>query len=80
LRPLPTELVRLQNLQQSYHAQQGLIAATAWQARDRKQREEIEKLEAEKIRLFGHASGDGGDEVLCLKMMEYFGGLDFIEG
>ena len=52
----------------------------AWQVRERRQREEAEKLEKEKRRIFGEAS-DGGeeDERLCVKMMEYFGGLDFIE-
>jgi len=51
----------------------------AWQVRERRQREESEKLEAEKRRIFGDGSGDGEDEVLCVKMLEYFGGLDFIE-
>jgi len=51
----------------------------AWQIRERKQGEESEKLQAEKRRIFGDGTGDGEDEVLCVKMLEYFGGLDFIE-
>ena len=52
----------------------------AWQVRERRQREEAEKLELEKRRIFGEASEGGEeDEGLCVKMMEYFGGLDFIE-
>jgi len=53
----------------------------AWQVRERRQREEREKLEAEKRRIFGgEVEGGEDEEGLCLKMMEYFGGLDFIEG
>ncbi|MCJ1247122.1 hypothetical protein MMC30_004333 [Trapelia coarctata] len=53
----------------------------AWQTRERRQREERAALEAEKKRIFGEASGeDEGDEGLCERMMEYFWGLDFIEG
>ena len=56
----------------------------AWQARDRRQREERAKLEAEKRRIFGgdesdNERGTGEDDILCEKMLEYFGGLDFIE-
>jgi len=40
----------------------------AWQAR-----------EAENRRMFGEADGSGEDEGLCMKMMEYFGKLDFID-
>jgi len=53
---------------------------TAWQARERRQREESAALEAEKCRIFGESDGTGEDEGLCLKMLEYFGGLDFIDG
>ena len=53
----------------------------AWQVRERRQREEHEKIELEKRRIFGgEIEGDKDEEGLCLKMMEYFGGLDFIEG
>ncbi|MCJ1284870.1 hypothetical protein MMC26_004207 [Xylographa opegraphella] len=53
----------------------------AWQVRERRQREECEQLEAEKRRIFGwEIEGREDEERLCLKMMEYFGGLDFIEG
>ena len=53
----------------------------AWQARERRQREEKASLEAEKKRIFGDADDDsnGDDEELCKRMMEYFVGLDFIE-
>ncbi|MCJ1329523.1 hypothetical protein MMC10_006203 [Thelotrema lepadinum] len=52
----------------------------AWQARERRQREEKASLEAEKKRIFGDVDdGSGEDEILCEKMLEYFVGLDFIE-
>lgn len=38
-------------------------------------------LEAERMRIFGGSSGEETDEEgLCGKMMEFFGGLDFIHG
>ena len=53
----------------------------AWQARERKQKEERERLEKEQRRIFG---GDGldadDDEGLCGRMMDYFTGLDYLEG
>lgn len=50
---------------------------TAWQSRERQQRQEAAKLEAEQCRLFG---GEPGDDVsLCYRMLEYFGGLDYID-
>jgi len=52
----------------------------AWQVRERRQREESATLEAEKLRIFGEEDGTGEDEVLCVRMLEYFGGLDFIDG
>lgn len=49
----------------------------AWQTRERRQREEQDKLEAEQRRIFG---GEAGDDVsLCYRMLEYFGGLDYLE-
>jgi hypothetical protein len=49
---------------------------TTRQDRDRAQREQAAKLEAQQIQLFG---GEPGDDVeLCFKMLEYFGGLDYI--
>lgn len=50
---------------------------TSWQARKRTQQEEAAKLEAEQIKLFGGMPGD--DVGLCYRMLEYFGGLDFID-
>jgi len=50
---------------------------TAWQNRDKRQREEKDEIEAEQRRIFG---GEVGDDVsLCYRMLEYFGGLDYIE-
>jgi len=49
----------------------------AWQKRDRAQRDEATKLEADQFRLFGGEPGD--DETLCYRMLEYFGGLDYID-
>jgi hypothetical protein len=50
----------------------------SWQARERRQQQEAAaKLEADQCRLFG---GEPGDDVsLCYKMLEYFGGLDYID-
>lgn len=50
---------------------------TAWQKRERTLRQEAASLEAEQYRLFGGEPGD--DEALCYKMLEYFGGLDYID-
>jgi len=50
---------------------------TSWQIRERTQQEEAAKLEAEQIKLFGGMPGD--DVGLCYRMLEYFGGLDFID-
>ena len=51
-----------------------------WQARERKQKEERERLQQEQRRIFGGDSQDGEDEDgLCSRMMEYFGGLDYLE-
>lgn len=49
----------------------------AWQRRDAAQKEDAAKLEAEQIKLFGGMPGD--DVGLCYRMLEYFGGLDFID-
>lgn len=49
----------------------------SWQARERQQQEAAKQLEADQCRLFG---GEPGDDVsLCYKMLEYFGGLDYID-
>ena len=51
----------------------------AWKAREKRQREEEEKLEAERKRIFG-GEGDEDDEGgwLCGLMMEVFDGLDYM--
>ena len=49
---------------------------TAWQTRERPLRLESAGLEEAQCRLFG---GEPGDDVsLCYRMLEYFGGLDYI--
>lgn len=49
---------------------------SAWQIRETKP-QETGGLEAEQYRLFG---GEPGDDVnLCYRMLEYFGGLDYID-
>ena len=48
-----------------------------WQSRSQRQIEEAAKLEREQIKLFGGVPGD--DVGLCYRMLEYFGGLDFID-
>ncbi|KAK2768368.1 hypothetical protein FQN54_000222 [Arachnomyces sp. PD_36] len=50
---------------------------TAWQSREEKQRREAAKIEEEQCRLFGGEPGD--DVALCYRMLEYFGGLDYID-
>ncbi|KAE8349404.1 hypothetical protein BDV28DRAFT_61442 [Aspergillus coremiiformis] len=50
---------------------------TTWQTRDRSLRLKSSQLEVEQCRLFG---GEPGDDVgLCYRMLEYFGGLDYID-
>ncbi|KAJ6156241.1 hypothetical protein N7497_005126 [Penicillium chrysogenum] len=50
---------------------------TAWQTRERPSRLESGGLEEAQCRLFG---GEPGDDVsLCFRMLEYFGGLDYID-
>ena len=57
----------------------------AWQGREKKQREERERLREEERRIFGGEEGewdecDGdGDGGLARRMLEFFGGLDFLE-
>jgi hypothetical protein len=48
-----------------------------WQIRTRQQAEQAVRLEREQIKLFGGVPGD--DVGLCFLMLEYFGGLDFID-
>lgn len=50
----------------------------AWQTRERRQREEREKLLAEQTRIFGGEQGEDDADGLCSNMLEYFVGLDFI--
>lgn len=51
--------------------------STVWQTRERTLQLESTQLEAEQCRLFG---GEPGDDVgLCYRMLEYFGGLDYID-
>jgi len=49
---------------------------TAWQIRETPPQQEAGGLEAAQYRLFGGEPGD--DPSLCYRMLEYFGGLDFI--
>ena len=47
------------------------------QNRERKLLQDVAMIEADQYRLFG---GEPGDDVsLCYRMLEYFGGLDYIE-
>ena len=52
----------------------------AWQARERRQKEECERLEVERNRIFGGDGSDGEDDGLCSRMMEYFVRLDYLDG
>ncbi|KAL9128293.1 MAG: hypothetical protein Q9217_002998 [Psora testacea] len=52
----------------------------AWQTRERTLKEERQRLRQEQKRIFGGDSQDGeDDDGLCSKMMEYFGGLDYLK-
>ena len=53
----------------------------AWQAREKKQREESERLKEERKRIFGGDGNNGEEEEegLCLRMMDYFARLDYLE-
>jgi len=52
----------------------------AWQARERKQKEEWARFEEAQKRIFGGDSQDGDDDDgLCTQMMNYFVGLDYLE-
>ncbi|KKZ66504.1 hypothetical protein EMCG_07748 [[Emmonsia] crescens] len=66
-----------QSSQPSPVAQQWQNRYAAWQNRERRQIQEAGKLEAEQFRLFGGEPGD--DVALCYRMLEYFGGLDYID-
>ena len=50
----------------------------AWQARERRQRGEREKLLAAQRRIFGGETGEEDEHGLCSAMMDYFVGLEFI--
>ncbi|KAL8678920.1 MAG: hypothetical protein Q9186_004777 [Xanthomendoza sp. 1 TL-2023] len=50
----------------------------AWQTRERRQREEREKLLADQRRIFGGEDGEDDEEGLCSNMMQYFVALDFL--
>jgi ABC-type Fe3+-citrate transport system substrate-binding protein len=65
----PDQMVKATNRSQNLH--------TYWQPRTTWQLEEAAKLECERIKLFGGVPGD--DVGLCYRMLEYFGGLDFID-
>lgn len=39
-----------------------------------------QQWEAEQLRIFGGSSGEGDEEDLCVKMITFFEGLDFIDG
>ena len=52
----------------------------AWQTRERKQKEECQRLREDRKRIFGGDSHDGEDDGLCSSMMDYFVRLDYLEG
>ena len=51
----------------------------SWRAREKSQRDECERLEVERTRIFGGEGMGGEDEGLCLRMMDYFLTLDYLE-
>ncbi|KAL8943886.1 MAG: hypothetical protein Q9216_000780 [Gyalolechia sp. 2 TL-2023] len=50
----------------------------AWQARERQQKEERERLLIEQQRIFGGEAGEEDDHGLCSNMIDYFVGLEFL--
>ncbi|KAL8838986.1 MAG: hypothetical protein Q9170_001916 [Blastenia crenularia] len=46
--------------------------------RERRQREERDRLLAEQRRIFGGEAGEDDEHGLCSNMLDYFAGLDFI--
>lgn len=75
--PIPRTIQRSSKKSGTVTAQHWQNRYNAWQRRDQAQKTEATKLEAEQYWLFGGEPGD--DETLCYKMMEYFGGLDYID-
>jgi hypothetical protein len=65
----PDQMVRAANRSQNLYA--------CWQTRTTRQLEEAAELEREQIKLFGGVPGD--DVGLCYRMLEYFGGLDYLD-
>jgi len=58
-------------------AKQWLNRSMACQNREQKLLQDVVMIEADQYRLFG---GEPGDDVsLCYRMLEFFGGLDYIE-
>ena len=51
----------------------------AWKNREKRQREERQKLMEERTRLFGGDNEEPDEGDLCSKMLEYFEGLGYIE-
>ena len=52
----------------------------AWQSREKRQKEECEKLKEDRKRIFGGDDGnDADDDGLCVRMMDYFVRLDYLE-
>ena len=51
----------------------------AWQARERKQKDECERLKEERKKIFGGDGDEGEDDGLCSRMMDYFVRLDYLE-
>lgn len=49
----------------------------AWHIRESGPQREAGEFESEQCRLFGGEPGD--DVTLCYRMLEYFGGLDYID-
>lgn len=52
----------------------------AWQARERKEKAESERVKEERKRIFGGDGNEAEDDGLCSRMMDYFVRLDYLEG
>ena len=50
----------------------------SWQAREKKEKVEWERMKEERKRIFGGDGSDGEDDGLCWRMMDFFVRLDYL--
>ena len=77
----PRMIAPLQHRRNDLSARHWLNRYVAWQARERRQQEEHERLKREQRRIFGGDSQDGDEDAdyLCSSMMAFFDGLEYLK-